>query len=60
MSWHLFDTNYNGDAQKRIDLYPLAYEAMISAMFEEVDSIMQRNPNAIVVLQSDHGLHRTT
>ena len=55
--WYRFDTSYHGNTEKRIDLYPLAYEAITDAMFSAIDDIKQRNPNAVIVLQSDHGLH---
>ena len=55
--WHTFAPEYDGHAFARIDLYPLAYEAMLAAMFETIDEIRTRNPNAVIILQSDHGLH---
>ena len=43
---------------KRYDLYPtLGFEYAFLRMIDKVDEILERNPNAVIVLQSDHGLH---
>ena len=55
--WYWQVPSYGGDAAKRIYLYPLAHELTISKMLEAIDEITQNNPNAIIVLQSDHGFH---
>ena len=42
----------------RYDLYPsLGFEFSFWRMINEVDVILERNPNAVIVLQSDHGFH---
>jgi len=43
--------------ESRIDLYPLAYEYALYIMFNMVDKILERNPDAIIVIQADHGMH---
>ncbi|MCL2247786.1 MAG: hypothetical protein FWC13_00795 [Oscillospiraceae bacterium] len=37
--------------------YPEAHENSINVMFNLVDMILENNPNAVIVLQSDHGFH---
>jgi hypothetical protein len=42
----------------RYDLYPShGFEIAILNMLDEIDEILERNPNAVIVLQSDHGFH---
>ena len=41
-------------------LYPLAYEEIVRKMFDIIDAIIEKNPGAVIVLQSDHGLHLQT
>ena len=43
--------------QSRIDLYPLAHEYALCVMFNMIDMIFERNPDAVIVLQADHGMH---
>ena len=38
-------------------LYPYAYAFIIERMIEEVDAILEVNPEAVIVLQADHGFH---
>ena len=56
-AWRTLIPSYSGRALTRIDLYPLAYETITTAMFKSIDEIRQRNPNAVIILQSDHGIH---
>ena len=55
--WYQFDPGYGGNTEKRIDLYPQAHEKITTAMIRTIDEIQQRNPDAVIVLQSDHGFH---
>ena len=55
--WYRFDPGYDGNTEKRIDLYPFAYAAITAAMFRAIDEIRQANPSAVIILQSDHGFH---
>ena len=42
----------------RYDLYPaLGFEYVFWRVISEIDLILARNPNAVIVLQSDHGFH---
>ena len=42
----------------RYDLYPtLGFEFAFWRMINEIDVILERNPDAVIVLQSDHGFH---
>jgi hypothetical protein len=43
--------------QSRTDLYPVAYQYQSQAMLEYIDIILEENPNAVIVLQADHGFH---
>ena len=59
-AWHRFDPRFDRDCEASIiaiDLYPLAFESILSKMFESIDTIQARNPNAVIILQSDHGIH---
>lgn len=58
MRWYRIDPDYEGNAETRIDLYPLAFERIVSSMLDSVDEILERNPDAVIILQSDHGFHR--
>ena len=60
LHWYQFDNGYDGDPEERFDLYPRGYMAITATMLSAVDEIRHRNPNAVIVLQSDHGLHRTS
>ncbi|MCL1884881.1 MAG: hypothetical protein FWF81_14140 [Defluviitaleaceae bacterium] len=40
-----------------INSYIFAFEHMINRILYRVDSILASNPNAVIVLQSDHGFH---
>jgi len=42
----------------RIDLYPLSYEYALHTMFNKIDMILEQNPNAVIVIQADHGMHQ--
>ena len=42
-------TNFN--------FYPVAHEYAMMVTLNMIDLILERNPNAIIVLQSDHGMH---
>jgi len=55
--WRQFDSDYRGDITARIDLYPYAFERVINGMMADIDEILARNPDAVIILQSDHGLH---
>ena len=38
-------------------LYPYAHAFIVGRMLEEVDAILYTNPEAVIVLQADHGFH---
>ena len=40
-----------------VHLYPSSYEKMMDAILNYVDSIIEANPDAVIVLQADHGFH---
>ena len=42
-----------------IQYYPMAFQYGVDRMLDEIDRVLERNPNAVIVLQSDHGLHRS-
>ena len=39
------------------DLYPIAFDAAIAEAILEIDAILDRNPEAVIILQGDHGIH---
>jgi hypothetical protein len=57
--WHWQDggLSEHGAGVHRLDLYPRANEYGAVVMFNTIDMILERNPNAIIVIQADHGLH---
>ena len=43
---------------RRYDLYPtLGFEYSFWKMMGEINRILERNPNAVIIVQSDHGIH---
>lgn len=55
--WHDDELTEHGSGHDRLDLYPLAYEYSNEVMFNMIDLILEHNPNAIIVIQADHGMH---
>ena len=55
--WHLFDETLEEWTPSRYDLYPIAREYGVNVMMKIIDMILERNPEAIIVIQSDHGMH---
>jgi len=43
----------------RLDLHNQVYEYASLVMLNSIDEILERNPNAVIVIQSDHGIHLT-
>ena len=41
----------------RYDLYPIGFERAIERVLGQIDEILDRNPHAVIILQSDHGFH---
>lgn len=42
----------------RYDLYPsLGFESALDRVLQYIDDILEENPHAVIVLQSDHGFH---
>jgi len=42
---------------RRLYLYHLAVEYTMQLALDYIDEILERNPNAVIVLQADHGFH---
>jgi len=58
--WHMQESSLRHVDETRIDLYPHAYESITASMFNSIDGIISVNPYAVIILQSDHGLHLST
>jgi len=60
-SWWLFkeyeDDDVDENHYKRVDLYPFAHQYAADVMIRVIDLILEGNPDAVIVLQSDHGFH---
>ena len=59
-NWYLHDEyyyEYYGYYYDRIDLYPLAHDYAKIVIHQMIDMILYRNPDAVIVIQSDHGFH---
>jgi len=55
--WHMHDADLTWGDAPFIDLYIPAHSYAAKAMLTAIDMILEENPNAIIVLQSDHGIH---
>ena len=51
------DPTLNERDYTRYDLYPVGFERAVERTLGLIDEILDRNPNAVIVLQSDHGFH---
>ncbi|MCL2546352.1 MAG: hypothetical protein FWE06_04055 [Oscillospiraceae bacterium] len=56
MYTHLLDNPLTGGSS-RYYLYPPAFEYATEQMLYHIDLVLSENPNAVIVLQSDHGFH---
>lgn len=58
---HPSEWYYHGDgtghALSRFDLYPTAFDYSVTVMIKMIETILAYNPDAVIVIQSDHGLH---
>ena len=52
--WH---THLMTDEMDYHDLHPYAYAYALDTIFYAIDFVLSANPNAIIILQSDHGIH---
>jgi hypothetical protein len=52
-------TGESGGDHTVVHLYPLAYAYMVDRMLYLVDIALEENPDTVIVLQADHGLHLT-
>ena len=57
--WHWQDPELTAHRSgvDRFDLASLAYEYAAKVMLQLIDLILANNPNAIIVIQADHGMH---
>ena len=51
------DLNEYVEGHFRHDLYPIAFTVAVEEMLRDIEIILANNPNAVIVLQSDHGFH---
>jgi len=60
-SWSLSSPDLSEREMRRIhsrtDLYPTAYHYQLREVLAYVDVILEENPDAVIVLQADHGFH---
>lgn len=57
--WHEHDAAASQrEATIRTDLYPLAHNYAAMVMLTMIDLILAQDPNAVIVLQADHGFHQ--
>ena len=57
--WWLHDPVLSEMDLTRIDLYVQAYNYAVIVMLNKIDLILEQNPNAVIVLQADHGMHNS-
>jgi len=55
--WYNEELTGHGDHSHRIDLYPTAHAYATDVMLTTIDLILEQNPNAVIILQADHGFH---
>jgi len=57
--WWIQAPNYDETrgSLMRPDLYILAHDNAVTVMLNAIDMILEQNPNAIIVIQADHGWH---
>jgi len=57
--WHQVqdDLTGHGEHQHRIDLYPDSHHYQAVVMLNMIDMVLEHNPDAVIVLQADHGIH---
>ena len=55
--WHYDELEGHGDHAYRFDLYPTAHHYAGNVMINLIDMILEYDPSAVIVLQSDHGIH---
>ena len=55
-NWHLAAPTSARDTT-RVDLYMPAHNYASAVMLNAIDAILKQTPNAVIVLQSDHGFH---
>ena len=55
--WRLHRYDQTIHDPTRIDLYVPSYNYAVTTMLNKIDLVINRNPNAIIILQSDHGIH---
>jgi hypothetical protein len=61
MQWWQQDprlTERTDESERRLDLYPIAYQYQVEEMLEFIDIVLDENPDAVIILQADHGFHR--
>ncbi|MCL2627416.1 MAG: hypothetical protein FWD44_01790 [Oscillospiraceae bacterium] len=51
------DTELLEENIRAIHLYPVAYERAAQEMLHFIDEVLLINPNAVIILQGDHGFH---
>jgi len=54
--WQI-DSDRDGYYATNLDLYPIAYNYSAYVMLNVIDMILERNQDAIIIIQADHGLH---
>ena len=54
--WHLHDPGSRTD-HTRYYLYPAAYSYAHNVLLNAIDMVLDENPEAVIVIQSDHGFH---
>ena len=55
--WHMHNPYVTWGAVPMLELYPRAHDYAAIAMLNSIDIILEQNPNTVIVLQSDHGIH---
>ena len=56
-SWSWHDPYQSRIDATMYDLYPLAFYYAHRTMIEKIDIILAHRPDAVIVVQSDHGMH---
>jgi len=60
-SWRISNSHLSEEGASRIhsrpNLYPIAYKYQAKEVLAYIDLVLEENPDAVIVMQGDHGFH---
>ena len=55
--WHMHDEYITWRDTPSLDMFYAAQSYTVSAVIKAIDMILDNNPNAVIIIQADHGIH---